>query len=363
MDMKFRKQSGLAALLLAAVLLLSACGGGEKDPAENAPASGEPEAQEPAETPEDPAEEVPDHGKLAMEQYKEIVGRAETYDYGDFGPNKEPTGEYRYALTPMQTRHNVPALLLSQPTTFGIDYIRVFQYDPDSGTLLEPPDILMEGVGEAGGFRGNLFAAGDRNGVLSCSNSSGTGEGQTQRVTLDGGAVRMVTLWAGNVLGETDWTFEEIGTEELQWHDAGDTAALDAWTPDPDFVPREPVDETALPEDGDRIVFRGIIGLYDYETTMFLQGCPDPNAPYTDPSDMYRLLVLDVPRNMTLTSGIDEELFEAGVRVVSVPYEAVPEEYDGQHLIFSIDPNATYWPTDSGMPVAQPYTMDVHILS
>ena len=61
--------------------------------------------------------------------------------------------------------------------------------------------------------------------------------------------------------------------------------------------------ESTLPTDGNRIVFTGTIGTYSYEQVIELQGCPDPNAPWTDPNQTFRLIVLDTPQEMELQPG------------------------------------------------------------
>ena len=121
--------------------------------------------------------------------------------------------------------------------------------------------------------------------------------------------------------------------------------------------------ESTLPTDGNRIVFTGTIGTYSYEQVIELQGCPDPNAPWTDPNQTFRLIVLDTPQEMELQPGdpVGSPRSDT-VRLISVAYAEGLEQYEGQHLTFSIDPANTYWPSDTSMPVGQPSTRDVHVL-
>ena len=48
--------------------------------------------------------------------------------------------------------------------------------------------------------------------------------------------------------------------------------------------------------------------------------------------------------------------------MIDVTYAQGLESYDGQHVTFSIDPNNTWWPSDTSLPLGQPRTDDVHIL-
>ena len=65
---------------------------------------------------------------------------------------------------------------------------------------------------------------------------------------------------------------------------------------------------------------------------------------------------------MKLTTGDDlGGLRSDEVRMISTGREF--SKYYGQHLTFSIDPNNTYWPSDTSLPLGQPGTDDIHILN
>lgn len=303
--------------------------------------------------------------ELALEQYRAIVSQADTYDYDSAD---EPTGAYRYALVPMTPGAEAPALLLEQDTAFGISSILVFQYDTDSDSVLQAADTLSEGVGGAGGYRGSLSAAGDGNGLLSTEFSSGTGMGSTSRTTLDGDRLRSEVIWEGNIFDDTDMAADEIGFLDIDWHDIGDTAALDSWTPGAapaEPAPTEPEDaqdtEPAQPTDGDRIVFTGTLGAYSYSDVLALQEIPDPN-PGSDQGETYWLIVLDTPQGMTLRSGDGSGSYEGEVSLIDVTGADGLEQYIGQSLTVSIDADDTWWPSDTSLPMGQPRTSDVNVL-
>ena len=70
--------------------------------------------------------------------------------------------------------------------------------------------------------------------------------------------------------------------------------------------------------------------------------------------------MLDQPQVMELR---DSDGTSAGeVRMIKIN-SADLSQYDGQHLTFSIDPDSTYWPGDTSLPLGQPSTTDVHILN
>lgn len=315
----------------------------------------------PVQTEEDPADQALEQ---ALEQYRLIVSQADSYSYSPYPVT--PTGSYRYALVQLETDDPVPTLLLSQE---GDDYsnrVRLFQYDPNSNQVIQLEESLEEYSG-GGGYASGLSLQGDGMGLRLTEISGGTGSTDITRITLSNGSLVREKQWSGRM----DAIPQELSFIDIPWHDIADTAALDSWTPEngttqPDGSSDSSADngtEGELPTDGDRIVFTGTIDTYSYEEVIALQGCPDPNAPWSDPCQTFHLIVLDTPQEMELQSGDPVGAPRSDtVRVISVAYAEGLEQYDGQHLTFSIDPEATYWPSDTSMPVGQPGTRDVHIL-
>lgn len=212
-------------------------------------------------------EAAKDPVEQALEAYKTILSQADSYTYTQ--DSVTPTGRYQYALVQLEPEDPVPTLLLSQETEEYLWFIRVFQYDPESGTVLEPPESLTEGVAEIGGYRGGLGQMADGRGLRTISVSGGTGVTVIDRITLEGEHLVTITAWGGSFANTIP---EEFSFVEIQWHDGSDTAPLDRW-PDSDGTSGgENGTETSssqaaasqpgaaapsLPEDGDRIVLQG----------------------------------------------------------------------------------------------------------
>ena len=310
---------------------------------------------------EDPADQALEQ---ALEQYRLIVSQADSYSYSPYPVT--PTGHYRYALVQLETDDPVPTLLLSQEGDDFSNRVRLFQYDPDTDLVIQPEEALEEYSG-GGGYASGLSLQGDGMGLRLTEISGGTGSTDITRVTLRDSSLVREKQWSGRM----DTVPHELSFTDIPWHDITDTAALDSWTPETG-IPQQGGSsssagsgtESGLPTDGDRIVFTGPIDTYSYEEVIALQGCPDPNAPWSDSSQTFRLIVLDTPQEMELQSGdpVGSPRSDT-VRLISVAYVEGLEQYDGQHLTFSIDPKATYWPSDTSMPVGQPGTRDVHVLN
>ena len=48
--------------------------------------------------------------------------------------------------------------------------------------------------------------------------------------------------------------------------------------------------------------------------------------------------------------------------MIDITQAAGLEQYDGQHIVFSIDPDETWWPSDTSLPLGEPSTDNVHVL-
>ena len=160
----------------------------------------------------------------ALAQYRTIISQADTYQYDPDGYST-PTGVYQYALVQLTPEDPAPTLLLSQETTGYMFCIRVFQYDPASGTVLQPGEALWEGSPELGGARTGLTMHGDGYGLWSAVVMGGTGEMEIYRTTVENGQLKTETAWSGRFDNMPDMPFTAI-----QWYDIGDLSALDAWT-------------------------------------------------------------------------------------------------------------------------------------
>lgn len=305
------------------------------------------------------AEPTPSPVDEAMEQYRIIINNAPTYQYDKYGAAQNTSGKYRYALVWMRQEDTVPTLLLEQGLNDGTYYALAFKYNPDSKTIIQSTENLIEGVASTGGYRGSIAMAGDGNGIIMMDASS-RGSATFYRVTFDNDKFVKTVEWDGNVLQNNP----NIPTVAIEWHDIGDLSALDGRTPAPVTAANTQADAepTALPTDGDRIVLTGTVGTYSYNGVLALQGISDPNPGSSSTKNTpIRLIVLDTPQTLSLQG--EETLRSNYVTVIDVSYSDSMRQYDGQHITFSIDPHNTYWPQDTSLPLGQPGTGDIHILN
>ena len=339
-------------LLLTAALLLTMTACGKKTP-EPTDAPVETATVEPT------VEPTPEPSPLdeALEHYRNIAGQASAYQYDPDG-YASPNGSYRYALVQMKPEDTVPTLLLEQGTTDYMYYMRVFQYDPATKTLHQPTGSLMEGTAQTGGYRGGIGMMADGNGLRTAEASGGTGAMYIYRTTIEGNSLSKVQVWEGSLM---DTVPENLDFVDIEWHDISDLSALGGQSA---ADTQTAAGAGALPTDGNRIVLTGTMGTYSYNEVLKLQGVPDPNpGASSGKNTTYRLIVLDTPKTMNLMSGAGDGLTTNEASIINVSYADGLDQYVGQHVVFSIDPNNTYWPSDTSLPLGEPGTKDVHILN
>lgn len=294
----------------------------------------------------------------ALEQYRTIIANAPSYQYDPYGTS--PSGKYRYALVQMMPEDTIPTLLLEQETTDGIYYMRAFKYDTDTKTVHQPTESLMEGVAQMGGYRGTIDMAGDGRGIIMMDGSS-RGSATIYRAILEGDSLIQTKEWEGNMF-QSD---TGIPTTAIEWHDIGDLSVLAGWTPEPATAEDTQVAtvHAALPTDGNRTVLAGTVGAYTYNEVLALQGVSDPNpGASSDKSKTFYLIVLDTPQTVTANNA-DGELDSRTATLIDVSYADGIAQYIGQHIVFSIDPTMTGWPSDTSLPLGEPSTSDIHILN
>lgn len=294
----------------------------------------------------------------ALEQYRVIINNAPSYQYDPYGTS--PSGKYRYALVQMYSDDTVPTLLLEQETTDGMYYMRAFKYDTDTKTVHQPTESLMEGVAQTGGYRGTIDMAGDGRGIIMMDGSS-RGSATIYRAILEGDSLIQTKEWEGNMF-QSD---PGIPTMAIEWHDIGDLSALAGWTPEPAAAAdiQAAALPAVLPTDGNRTVLTGTVGAYSYNEVLALQGVSDPNpGASSDKSKTFYLIVLDTLQTITANNA-DGELVGGTAKIIDVSYAGNMSQYSGQHIVFSIDPHMTGWPSDTSLPLGEPSTSDIHILN
>lgn len=302
--------------------------------------------------------------ELALASYRALVPTADTLYYGY---DKTPTGVYRYALCRLNAEDDFPSIVLEQQAETLEYHMLVYRWNEETGEAARVAGMADDGE-TRGGLRTGLSQMADGDGLRHTVVYSATGEIVITRFTQneqEPRALSFVDEWTGAF---TDPIPESLDFYELVWYDVSDLSGLESWSwppaaPSGGSVPQDvpqSVSSAAPAQDGDRIVFTGTIDTYTHDEVVALQGQPDPNAPWSDTEATYRLIVLDAPQTMELTSV--DGMRSGEVRMINVTGAPGLDGLDGQHLTFSIDAASAWWPSDTSLPLGQPGTQDVHVL-
>ena len=162
-----------------------------------------------------------DNWLAVMAAYRQILQQADSYDYRNDWTT--PTGIYHYALEQVVPELSVPTLLLSQEGEDFYDYTRVFQYDPVSGTVFTPAEVLSYGVALTGGQRSGLQLMEDGNGFRQVS-ASFNGDLSIERIILEGNQLVYTNAWSGRIDQQIP---SGLGGTEITWHELYDLEELD----------------------------------------------------------------------------------------------------------------------------------------
>lgn len=341
---------------------------------------------------EKPAPEVsgdPDPFRDAFERYREVLGKADTYD---FGPEAVPSGSYQYALEYLLPDDSAPTLLLCQKGADSIDHVRIFYYETETGAFYYPPNSLRMGAAQTGGFRGGLMMMGDGNGIAVVEISAMNGAAEISRAVRSHSNLEVIPVFSGSFEDEDPY---RANARPIRWYELDDPSGFDntdrpeitviretseepesSETPEqsgerPDAPSASAVSGTvgeitagdwAQKEQADgRIVLTGTVNTYSYEAVIELQGSPDPNAAWADPSRTYRLIVFDAPVKIFAKNGDGMGSREGTAYALRVDRAQIPVGYDGTEITFSVSPETIWWPSDTSLPLGQPSTADVHI--
>jgi RNA polymerase sigma factor (sigma-70 family) len=332
---------------------------------------------EPTAMPEPESEEEQLLEKI-KEEYMITIQNAGVYEFAEHG-SAVPTGNYRYALVTMDPDDRFPLLLVEQEVADGMYYVLdIGKYDEETGMISAITTDIQDGV-SGGYYRSAIGIPNSGYGILRTEVMDGSGNTQISQYTLNvDNTLRGETVWSGRL----DQIPAEYTANEITWYDWTDMSGLDGLenminlsgnpaetAPESDGTQeqsdpgaaQETPSETALPTDGNRYVFTGTVNTYSHNEVLALQGISDPN-PGSDMGETYTLIVLDTPQSMELMSGGGDGLRSGTVSIIDVTDVSGIEQYIGQNLIFSIEPTATYWPSDTSLPLGEPSTADVHVL-
>lgn len=381
-----KKRIATVSVVLASTLAMAVCGQAGADQSKGAPAP-ESELQTAAEAESSAAssEQQDDGGwQAAQAAYGSILDQAASLDFqdGDWPADTELT--YSYALDYMQDGA-LPQLLVQKDEMSaqqgGFDYVRVFNYNTETGALEQPSTVITTGVAGVGGFRAGMVSGGYGNGLVFSTWYSMSGEADYTRYIY--GADELLTEDLGQGMIDSTPTYEGAENEqEIVWTDISDRSVLQ--NPDPQqaaslsLQAEETMDDqadvyadsqadgttdsqasgsgdltTAIAEAqaAGNIVATGTVSRMTQDQLLAVQGVSNPNPGVVTP-DM-NIMVLSAPQEMGIPSA-DGDFYTDEVHLLRLPDTFDVTTYAGQTITISFAPSDAIWPSDTSLPLGEP---------
>lgn len=336
--------------------------------------------------------------------YKKVLANADKYDFNKSGYDSEidtSQSKYSYALVNMSDR-DIPELILRENYKY-VSCSKVFAANKDYTDVVSSNDLICDGVGSAGGFRASLSQYADSNSLSYVEWSSGTGDTEAYKVTMnieDSNPVKQEKYWSGII---TDLPKQNI--KDINFVSTDDTTLLDnlAKTEDNTYektVSNKGGDSNSEDKDSKksgkkadkkadkksskkanskkaasgesldrkikaekasgRQVVSGTVKVLSYNQVLEAQNIQDPNPGYSDPNQTFMILILDNKTSVTVLHvgdmGNPPHPSDATMMAIEDGSQArqIMEKYINKKVYISFTVKDGVFPSDTGLPFGEP---------
>lgn len=333
--------------------------------------------------------------------YKKVLANADKYKLNEVDSEIDTSqSKYSYALVNMSDR-DIPELILRKNYKY-VSCSKVFAANKDYTDVVSSNDLICDGVGSAGGFRASLSQYADSNSLSYVEWSSGTGDTEAYKVTMnieDSNTVKQEKYWSGII---TDLPKQNV--KDINFVSTDDTTLLDnlAKTEDNTYektVSNKGGDSNSEDKDSKksgkkadkkadkksskkanskkaasgesldrkikaekasgRQVVSGTVKVLSYNQVLEAQNIQDPN-PGSDTNQTFMILILDNKTSVTLhhsgDMGNPPHPSDATMMAIEDGSQAkqIMEKYVNKKVYVSFIVNDGFFPSDTGLPFGEP---------
>lgn len=214
-----RRSAGLASMLAATALALTACGSDSDNTEPADPKISEASTQDAPGTPdEDNTHDDPD--AALKDLYNDALDSLDPASFDDpDGPTVDFNGQFEYALVDVTGDGTQDLLVKALGSEFSA--VRVLVPADDNSELIEPGKVFHEGAGSGGGARMAVETSGD-GGVIESNGSSASGEFTTVEWEFDGTEMQEGQSWQYR----SDQMPADMDAEIIDWTSVDDRGAI-----------------------------------------------------------------------------------------------------------------------------------------
>ena len=344
---------------------------------------------------------------IAYKEYKKILDSMDQSKYFEginvedifFGDKVELSKkDFKYDLIKMDNQ-KIPALAVYVSLDInggGYDYIRVYEYNEKEKKVFVSDRLLLGGgVSRAGGYRGGCSESKTHSGIFCAEWSSGTGEGSITKYTLDHSKFIKETIFEGQIFGGVDSNIKTPGNkvsddyqlEKIDFVPISDTSKLDKAFKGiyKDKIERNSKKNNKkhakkkhnskkerkskkklnalIKEERAKgnIVLKGTLKCLKGTEVLALQHEKDPNPGTGDDQKMYLVFILKTPQNLKCIH-VDRSYHEHSAMMIKVGDDMNIPKYLNKKLIMSFRSDRIIFPSDTGLPLGQPYSNEYKVL-
>lgn len=338
--------------------------------------------------------------------YKKVLANADKYKLNEADSEIDTSkSKYSYALVNMSDR-DIPELILRKNYKY-VSCSKVFAANKDYSDVVSSNDLICDGVGSAGGFRASLSQYADSNSLSYVEWSSGTGDTEAYKVTMnieDSNPVKQEKYWSGII---TD--LPKQNTKDINFVSTDDTTLLDNLAKTEDNTYEKTVSNkggNSNSEDKDskksgkksdkkaskkadskkaasgesldrkikaekasgRQVVSGTVKVLSYNQVLEAQNIQDPNPGYSDPNQTFMILILDNKTSVTLhhSGDMGNPPHPSDATMMAIEYgsqvKQIMEKYVNKKVYVSFTVNDGFFPSDTGLPLGEPRLSNLKVI-
>ena len=344
------------------MLLLAGCGGNTADKSEGGNKGKDTSKEVAVEESSDKTSEADEKNSKAFVDYLQVINNPSKVDY-DTTEDAEVRG-YTYTLVKFK-EFEVPVMLIGQDTTDGITYVKAIYYD---NGMKVAKDSFPIGVASRGGFRGSVHESKNGDGVLMANISSGTGDGDVERFRIHNGSLVAEQVAEIKQLKTSNNIEDEY--KPITWSPTDNPSLLMEKMKITGIKKKMVIDnkiETAKKAGAQ--IFEGTVKILTREEVLDAQNEKEPNPGEKNPDDRYAVFIPEKPVKATFR-GYSGENTENEIKMISLGGGEgqggyVEEEFkalNGKKVILAAKPEDGGWPTDTTVPLGQPFVKPMFIM-
>lgn len=221
-----RRATGLAALLTATVLTVTACGSDDDSTTFRKTTGATDGTASPVDGDAGDGDAAAAKADRLMHLYGGVLDDLDLADFRDPDVTAgDLTGDFEYAVSDLDADKTPELLIQAKGTEFSA--VRVYGATEDATKTVTPAKIFHAGAAGAGGSRMNVMSTTDNSGLLATSGQAGNGQTETVLWTFDGSEMaESGQNWNYRI----DQVPSDLSSREqkIDWTPAGDLSGLDA---------------------------------------------------------------------------------------------------------------------------------------